>query len=114
MDARPPTSSDFGGLADIALIQRGTCTFGVKALNAEAAGAEAVIIFNQGDTPLREGLIVGTLGGIGVVDIPVVGASFVDGTALALAGSTALVDVDPPESQPAAQRHRRTSRHQRR
>ena len=52
---------DFSGGSDIALIQRGTCTFGVKAVNAQAAGAEAVIIFNQGDTPLREGLIVGTL-----------------------------------------------------
>ena len=30
-------------------------------MNAEAAGAEAVIIFNQGNTPDREGLIVGTL-----------------------------------------------------
>ena len=32
--------------------------------------------------------------------IPVVGASFADGAALAQAGSTALVDVDPPESRP--------------
>ncbi len=52
---------NFSGPADIALIQRGTCTFAVKALNAQAAGAEAVIIFNQGNTPAREPLIVGTL-----------------------------------------------------
>ena len=91
---------DFSGASDIALIQRGTCTFGVKALNAEAAGAEAVIIFNQGDTSLREGLIVGTLGGLNIVDIPVVGASFADGAALAQPGSTAHVRVDPPESRP--------------
>ena len=58
-------AADFAGFpaGAIALIQRGTCNFSVKALNAEAAGAGAVIIFNQGDTPLREGLIVGTLGG---------------------------------------------------
>ena len=94
---------DFSGPNDIALIQRGgppapapTCTFAVKALNAETAGAEAVVIFNQGDTPLREGLIVGTLGGPNVVDIPVVGASFADGAALAQAGSTAHVRVDEP------------------
>ena len=64
----------FGGPSDIALIQRGTCSFGMKAANAQTAGAEAVIIFNQGDTPLREGLIVGTLlpDGAGVT-IPVVG-----------------------------------------
>jgi Zn-dependent M28 family amino/carboxypeptidase len=91
---------DFSGPADIALIQRGTCTFAIKALNAEAAGAEAVIIFNQGDTPLREGLIVGTLGGLNIVGIPVVGGSFANGVALSEPGATALVDVDPPESRP--------------
>jgi Zn-dependent M28 family amino/carboxypeptidase len=92
---------NFSGPSDIALIQRGTCTFAVKAVNAQAAGAEALIIFNQGNTPDREGLIIGTLipGGEGVT-IPVVGASFADGAALAQAGSTALVDVDPPESRP--------------
>jgi Zn-dependent M28 family amino/carboxypeptidase len=88
--------SDFSGSNDIALIQRGGCTFTVKALNAEAAGAEAVIIFNQGDASPgdRTGLIVGTLGGADVVDIPVVGASFAQGEALAVAGSTAQVLVD--------------------
>jgi hypothetical protein len=30
------------------LIQRGTCTFHDKALNAQEAGAAAVIIFNEG------------------------------------------------------------------
>ena len=66
---------DWSGGTDIALIQRGTCTFGVKAQNAENAGAEAVIIFNQGNDPTREGLIVGTLLPDGAaVTIPVVGA----------------------------------------
>jgi len=91
---------DFSGPADIALTQRGTCNFDVKAINAEAAGAEAVIIFNQGNTPDREGLIVGTLGGLDIVGIPVVGASFADGEALAQAGATASVIVDPPEDRP--------------
>jgi Zn-dependent M28 family amino/carboxypeptidase len=92
---------DFSGPSDIALIQRGTCTFGLKALNAQTAGAEAVVIFNQGNTPDREGLIVGTLLPDGAaVTIPVVGASFADGAALAQPGSTALVDVDPPENRP--------------
>jgi Zn-dependent M28 family amino/carboxypeptidase len=90
---------DWSGANDIALIQRGTCTFGVKAENAETAGAEAVIIFNQGNTPLREGLIVGTLDPV-VVSIPVVGASFAQGEALARPGSTAHILVDPPESRP--------------
>jgi Zn-dependent M28 family amino/carboxypeptidase len=85
---------DFSGANDIALIQRGTCTFAVKALNAEAVGAEAVIVFNQGNTPEREGVVLGTLGGVLVVDIPVVGASFADGATLSQAGSTALVTVE--------------------
>jgi Zn-dependent M28 family amino/carboxypeptidase len=95
-------AADFAGFpaGNIALVQRGTCTFDLKALNAEAAGASAVIIFNQGNTPLREGLIVGTLGGPNVVGIPVVGASFADGVALSQAGSTAFVDVAAPESRP--------------
>ena len=49
---------DWSGDADIALVQRGTCFFGTKAFYAEQAGAEAVIIFNQGNTPDREGLIL--------------------------------------------------------
>jgi Zn-dependent M28 family amino/carboxypeptidase len=73
------------------------CTFAVKALNAQAAGAEAVIIFNQGNTPDREALIVGTLAPA-ELDIPVVGASFAAGVALAQPGSTAHVRVDPPET----------------
>ena len=96
-------AADFAGFpaGSIALIQRGTCTFAVKAVNAQAAGASAVIIFNQGNDPTREGLIVGTLipGGEGVT-IPVVGASFADGAALSQAGSTARIVVDPPESRP--------------
>lgn len=95
------TADDFAGLdlsgpADIALVQRGECSFGIKALNAEAAGAEAVILFNQGDTdaPDRNDLIVGTLLPDGeAVTIPVVGASFEQGVALAEPGATALVDV---------------------
>jgi Zn-dependent M28 family amino/carboxypeptidase len=91
------TGLDFSGPNDIALIQRGTCDFGLKADNAEAAGAEAVIIFNQGNTPDREALIVGTLGDF-EVGIPVVGASFDNGVALAQPGSTAHVRVDPTET----------------
>ena len=93
---------DWSGDNDIALIQRGTCEFGVKAINAQTAGAEAVIIFNQGNTPLREGLVTGTLFGVNQtpLSIPVVGASFADGEALAQAGSTAHILVDPPESRP--------------
>jgi Zn-dependent M28 family amino/carboxypeptidase len=94
---------DFSGDADIALIQRGDCFFGTKARNAQLAGAEAVIIFNQGNTPDREGLIVADAtslddGTEGVThDIPVVGASFANGEALAVPGAQAFVEVVPPE-----------------
>src|SRR5262245_9963254 len=63
----------------VALIQRGTCTFEQKAANAEAAGYDAVIIYNEGQ-PGRDALQTGTLGRI--FDIPVVGLSFADGDAL--------------------------------
>ena len=99
---------DWSGDADIALVQRGTCFFGTKAFYAEQAGAEAVIIFNQGNTPDREGLIVADAtsvdepipGAPGPVthNIPVVGASFANGEALAAAGSTAFVEVLPAET----------------
>ncbi|HET8778490.1 MAG TPA: PA domain-containing protein, partial [Agromyces sp.] len=94
-------AADFVGFpaGTIALIQRGTCPFADKALNAEAAGAAGVIIFNQGSTEAddRQGLIVGTLGGPNVVGIPVVGASYEQGVTLAQAGSTARVFVPMPE-----------------
>ena len=97
-------AGDFAGFpaGSIALIQRGTCPFADKAINAATAGAAAVIIFNQGNanTADRLDLIIGTLGGNNVVSIPVVGASYADGAALAQAGSTAHVQVDPPESRP--------------
>lgn len=78
----------------IALLQRGTCSFAVKAANAEAAGASAAIIFNQGnDVPGddRFGVVQGTLGEPGIL-IPVVGTSYVIGETLATTvGSTVRV-----------------------
>jgi Zn-dependent M28 family amino/carboxypeptidase len=76
-------ASDFNSFTagNIALIQRGTCDFSVKAINAEAAGAVGVIIFNEGNSPDRTGLFGGTLGGP-VVTIPVVSATFALGVEL--------------------------------
>jgi Zn-dependent M28 family amino/carboxypeptidase len=92
---------DFSGPADIALIQRGACFFAEKALNAQNAGAEAVIIFNQGNSPNRTGLITGNAanlpdGSPSNLTIPVVGASFFDGITLAETNSTAHIRVDSP------------------
>ncbi len=112
-------AADFAGFpaGNIALIQRGSCNFSVKALNADAAGASAVILFNAGDNaadPSRFNLIVGTLGGPDVVDIPVVGASFEQGVALAQAGSTARVTVPLPELRPQKNVIAELPRHERR
>jgi len=54
--------SDFSGFVPgrIALIQRGTCFFGEKVLNAQAAGASGVIIFNEGN-PGRTSVLAGSL-----------------------------------------------------
>ena len=87
-------AGDFAGFpaGAIALMQRGTCAFGDKASNAEAAGAAGAIIFNRG-TAGNEDLINGTLGH--VVGIPVVGTSFAIGKDLAdPAGTTAHVKTD--------------------
>ena len=87
----PPTSNstsgceagDFAGFipGNIALIQRGTCYYSDKALNAQTAGAVGVIIFNEGNTTDRIPLMYGTLGGPGV-NIPVQSASFALGEEL--------------------------------
>jgi Zn-dependent M28 family amino/carboxypeptidase len=63
----------------VALVQRGTCTFGQKAANTQAAGYDAVIIFNEGN-PGREELFIGTLGE--PFTIPVVGLSYADAVAI--------------------------------
>ena len=95
------TGLDFSGPADIALVQRGLCFFAEKAVNAEAAGAEAVIIINQGNTPERSGPVSGNAtalpdGSPSNITIPMVGASFFAGEPLAEPGSVALVEIDAP------------------
>ncbi len=69
---------------NIAVIQRGTCSFALKAQNAKAAGAVGVIIFNEGQ-PGRTAAFLGTLGGPGAT-VPVVGAAFNVGVELAAGG----------------------------
>lgn len=71
-------AADFAGFpaGNIAIIQRGTCAFADKARNAEAAGASAVIIFNEGNAPDRIDLFGGTLGSPIAPDLPVLSASY--------------------------------------
>ena len=86
----------------VALIQRGTCTFAEKAANAQAAGYDAVIIYNEGQEG-RTDLSTGTLGEI--FTLPVVGLSFADGDALnaaAAAGSVTVHVTTATENDPNA------------
>jgi Zn-dependent M28 family amino/carboxypeptidase len=86
-------AEDFAGFpaGAVALLQRGTCDFGLKATNAAAAGASAAIIVNEGNSPDRVALLQGTLGA--PVDIPVVGATFALAEVLQNTEVTLAVDV---------------------
>jgi Zn-dependent M28 family amino/carboxypeptidase len=81
------TAADFTGFTPgrVALVQRGSCNFGVKVLNAKAACASGVIIFNEGN-PGRTANLSGSLLDANnnpfVPDIPVAFTSFDTGKAL--------------------------------
>ncbi|GGI45042.1 Zn-dependent M28 family amino/carboxypeptidase [Agromyces flavus] len=77
----PEDFADFTA-GNIALVQRGTCDFSVKAANAYDAGAVGVIIFNEGQEGRQETLNA-TLGDQFSDEIPVVGTSFAIGDELA-------------------------------
>jgi Zn-dependent M28 family amino/carboxypeptidase len=94
--ANPPNTStsgceatDFAGFTagNVALMQRGTCPFRQKTDNAAAAGASAVIVFNEGQpmSPTnpedRTVVVQGTLGTPGVT-IPAIGTSYAIGEEL--------------------------------
>ncbi|MGH8892553.1 MAG: M20/M25/M40 family metallo-hydrolase [Actinomycetes bacterium] len=96
-------SADFAGMpvGSIALMQRGTCTFGAKADNARAAGAIASVIFNDGGDAGRVGIINGTLGpgshGPAVGTTLALGQDLANGFASGSTGSTATIKVDRVE-----------------
>jgi len=77
-------SSDFAGFpaGNIALLQRGVCTFELKAENAAAAGAVGIVIFNQGNTPDRTGIPPVTLTANNTSGIPVIGTTYELGATL--------------------------------
>jgi Zn-dependent M28 family amino/carboxypeptidase len=68
----------------VAVIQRGTCDFGVKAENAQSHGAAGVIIFNEGTIgdADRQGMVNGTLGR--ELNIPVLETTYDNGHYLVL------------------------------
>jgi Zn-dependent M28 family amino/carboxypeptidase len=74
---------------NIALIQRGTCTFEIKGENAAAAGAVGILFFNQGNTadPARQGIPAVTLGNGYTGGIPALNLTYTLGEQLsAIAG----------------------------
>ncbi len=74
---RPSDLADVDAEGAVLLLDRGLITFAEKALNAEAAGAVAVIVVNNARGPL----LLGSLG-TATVTIPVVGVSADDGARL--------------------------------
>ena len=89
-------AADFAGFpaGGIALMQRGTCGFAVKALNAEAAGASGAIIMNEGQ-PGRRNELINMIGDATGLTIPVLYATFDTGADLASTpGATVRVKVD--------------------
>jgi Zn-dependent M28 family amino/carboxypeptidase len=86
-------AADFAGFpaGNIALIQRGTCTFELKGENAALAGASGVLFFNQGNTaaPDRNGIPAVTLGNGYTGGIPALNLTYALGVELsALSGLT--------------------------
>lgn len=79
--------SDFDGFpaGNIALLQRGTCTFEIKAETAAANGAAGIVIFNQGDSddPSRQGIPAVTLSANNTSGIPVIGTTYALGVEFA-------------------------------
>jgi Zn-dependent M28 family amino/carboxypeptidase len=79
--------SDFAGFpaGNIALLQRGDCTFEIKAENAAAAGAVGIVIFNQGNTAAadRNNIPAVTLTANNTSGIPVLGTTYALGVTLA-------------------------------
>jgi Zn-dependent M28 family amino/carboxypeptidase len=95
-------AADFAGFpaGAIALMQRGTCTFAIKAQNASDAGAVAAVVFNQGSAPDRFGMLSGTLSAPVGHSVQIIGTTFALGVTLANGvssgptGATVRVRVD--------------------
>jgi minor extracellular serine protease Vpr len=72
----------------VALIRRGTCTFHIKTLNAQNAGAIGAVLYNN-----VAGQFAATVAGSTPITIPVVSVSDTDGAILAGRIPTALTDT---------------------
>lgn len=87
-------AEDFAALpaGAIALVQRGGCSFATKADNAIAAGAGAIIFFNQGDIDTRTGLFLARIDPD--APIPAIAVGYALGLELAEPGAVLRLAVD--------------------
>jgi Zn-dependent M28 family amino/carboxypeptidase len=87
-------TADFAGFpaGAVALLQRGTCLFREKVANAVAAGAGAVVVFNEGNSG-RRGLFAGSLGSP-QTSVPALAASFEVGESLRRGARTGRTGVE--------------------
>jgi hypothetical protein len=95
-DGCSPFTDPAGVIGRIAIVDRGTCQFVVKARNAQDAGAAALIIADNvsATSPLALG------GDDGSIAIPVISVTKSDGAAIraqAAAGASALLAADPQQ-----------------
>ncbi|MFI6505596.1 M28 family peptidase [Nonomuraea typhae] len=89
--------ADFAGFTrgNVALMQRGTCNFAIKAKNAQDAGASAVIVFNEGQPGRTDVDLNPTLSDPSIT-IPSFFTSFATGSELAATpGTTVKLNWDP-------------------
>jgi Zn-dependent M28 family amino/carboxypeptidase len=92
-------AADFVGFTpgNIAILQRGECLVVEKVEQAQAAGAAGVVVFNQGDSPDREGTWWTSLGALEDVQVPVLLTTYAMGVDFAAAPDGSIVlemDVD--------------------
>ncbi len=91
VDGCEPLQNGAAIAGKIAYLERGVCGFAVKALNAQNAGAKALIVGNN-----QAGGAIGLGGADPAVTIPTISVSQVDGTAIRTAtGVVAALKVDP-------------------
>ena len=102
-------ASDFASFprGAVALLQRGACTFRQKAANAVAAGASAIVVFNEGGEGRRD-LFGGTLGAP-QLETPALATTFEVGETLRNGARTGPTGVTVALSADMVAERRRTS-----
>ena len=94
------TPAQFAGFpaGNVALIRRGTCSFNIKSVNAQNAGAAAVIIYNNVGGAAQSITVAGPPN----VTIPVVSITDVDGVTLHNTAGATITWTDQTVSTPLA------------